>query len=171
MSRSVCLGSSCFFTFQLIVFIFLFKLKKISCAYVLIGYILWLFCFPFPTLFLLKSCSFHKCHLFRGVFRYFPNYTSHLFWAPWFFFFLLLFTYFLIGGKLLDSVVWVSAIQQRTSAKIRHVSLPSWASLLYFHGSFNGSDYFLPRCLVHAHLSHQVLGPFCGQVASLVAQW
>ena len=169
MSRSICLGSSCFFTFQLFVFIFLFKLKRISCAYVLIGYILWLFCFPFPTFFLLKSCSFHKCHLFWGVFPYFPNYTSHLFWTPWFFFFF--FNLFLIGRKLLYNIVWVSAIQQRTSAKIRHVSPPSWASLPYLHGSFKGSDYFLPRCPVHAHLSHQVLGTFCGQVASLVAQW
>ena len=43
-----------------------------------------------------------------------------------FFFFLI---YFLIGGNLLYSVVWVSAIHQRKSAVIIHVSPPSGASL------------------------------------------
>ena len=37
--------------------------------------------------------------------------------------------YFLIGRKLLYSVVLVSAVQQCKSAMIIHISLPSWTSL------------------------------------------
>ena len=40
---------------------------------------------------------------------------------------------FLIGGKLLYSVVLVSDVQQLTSAIIIHMSSPSWASLLSSH--------------------------------------
>ena len=37
--------------------------------------------------------------------------------------------FFLIGGKLVYSVVLVSAVQQHESAIIIHISLPSWTSL------------------------------------------
>ena len=48
-------------------------------------------------------------------------------------FFFSLLVCFLIGGKLLYSVVLVSAIQQQTSAVIKHMSPPSWAILLSLH--------------------------------------